>query len=88
MLQPVFFMLTTELNKYIVLSMNNEEIAKTLGKSRQMLEATIGGKRNFSYKAAKKASEVIGGTVDIWQDKDYSQMRLSLFEAFKKKTGG
>lgn len=63
--------------------MNNEETAKLIGKSRQMLEATISGKRNFGYQAAKMASRIIGGTIDVWQDREYAHIRQQLYSSFK-----
>lgn len=81
-------LLTLEIHSAIVCGMNNTELAKNIGISRQMLEATVCGKRNFGYKAAKQATQVLGGTLDVWQDSNFAQMRMSLLEAFKEKTGG
>jgi len=65
--------------------MNNTEIAKTIGISRQMLESTVCGKRNFSYQTTKRAVQIIGGTADTWQDPDYTALRMELFKTFKSR---
>ncbi|MFV0439296.1 MAG: hypothetical protein ACK5PS_18100 [Desulfopila sp.] len=65
--------------------MNNTDCAKNIGKSRQMLEAAISGKRNLGYQAAKRASKIFGGTIDIWMDPDCVAIRRQLVERFKGK---
>ena len=85
MLLKVEMILTVALSLATVGSMNNEEIASSLSKSRQMLQATVCGKRNFGYKTAKKAVQIFGGSTEIWQDPELVKMRIQLFKAFKKK---
>lgn len=67
--------------------MKNSDISKFIGKSRQMLEAAVSGKRNFSYQTAKRASAIFGGTVEVWLDNDpvYVAMRQQLFGKFKRQ---
>lgn len=85
MLQKVEMLLTVALTLATVVGMNNEQIANSLSKSRQMLEATVCGKRNFGYRTAKKAVQIFGGSTEIWQDPELVKMRIQLFKAFKKK---
>lgn len=68
--------------------MKNLEIAQMLGvKSRQHVEYVMKGERNFSYSVARKAIALVGGSLDIWMDKDNRRCvseRQRLWKAFKE----
>jgi len=63
--------------------MKTKQIAEILGKSRQFLENVVNGRGNFGYQAAKKATLLIGGTLDVWMDKSYTEERKKLFRTLR-----
>lgn len=68
--------------------MNNTEIARKIRKSRQLLEAALKGERNFSYRTARVAVDVIGGTVETWMDPKRVEERQQLVAALKGDSAG
>ena len=67
--------------------MTNSDIAQLIGRGRQQLEAVVRGEKNFSYKFAKRATEVLGGTIHVWQDISYTKARQELLNTFKHGRG-
>jgi plasmid maintenance system antidote protein VapI len=63
--------------------MNNTEIAQMVGISRPFLELICRGERNPSYPVAKSLVSVLGGTLDVWMDKNQIDTRARLLRRFK-----
>ncbi len=65
--------------------MKTKDIAGIIRVSRQGLENVVNGRRNFSYLFAKNASLLLGGTLDVWLDKSYTEERKRLFREMRGK---
>ena len=66
--------------------MKKIEIANMLGLStRQQLDLVLQGKRNFSFAVAKKATELIGGSLELWQDSELAEGRKEVLSEFLEK---
>ena len=61
----------------------NLEIAEMVGISRPFLELICRGERNPSYSVAKNLIAVLGGTLDVWLDKNQADARGRLLKRFK-----
>jgi plasmid maintenance system antidote protein VapI len=66
--------------------MNKTETSKILGVTRQHLDSVLSGKRNFSFRAAQRATAVIGGTLSLWLDRDKAADRAKAWDRFQKNT--
>lgn len=80
------FILTVLVAGVIIKIMKKIEIAKMLGlNTRQHVDLVLSGKSNFSYSVAKKATVLIGGSLEVWQDKDRVDERRRVWGEFKQK---
>lgn len=63
--------------------MTKKQIANILGiTTRQHIDYVLTGKRHFSYKVAKKAVLLLGGTLDIWKEDGNEAIRKQLWDNF------
>lgn len=65
--------------------MDTKNIAKIIGISRQHLEFTLKGKRSLSLSKAQRAVAILGGTLEVWLDRNLSGTRVVLFAIFMEK---
>lgn len=78
----MLFPLTWQLERANLATMRKREIVQLLGITRQHLEMTLAGKRNFSFPVSKKATAVIGGTIGLWQDRERADERRATWKKF------
>ena len=66
--------------------MKKQDIAQMIGiGSRQHIDFVLSGKRNFSYRTAKKATLVIGGNIGLWMEKNRENERKEVWCNFLNK---
>ncbi len=83
---PVAFLVDLAIAICYFATMTKTEAAKMIGITRQHLDYSLAGKKNFSFETARKAVVVLGGTLSLWQDRSRADDRKKVWESFQLKT--